>query len=163
ITLIVIFVSSVAACSSPDVGQSQYASYESCPQSSTLSQGIDVSGYQPNTDWTQASTALDWAIIKASDGVTYTNPYFAQDWARTRSSGGGWGAPREWGMRRGVFCCSCPAEAPAQGADSCVDSVNRSGGCESGDRAALDLECPPDAVCAPAATVAANALTWLGE
>jgi lysozyme len=58
-----------------------------CPGASTL-KGIDVSGYQPNTDWTKVKNAgFSFAIIKATEGTGYKNPYFDQDWAATKSKG----------------------------------------------------------------------------
>lgn len=58
-----------------------------CPGASTL-KGLDVSGYQPNTNWSTVQNAgYSFAIIKATEGTGYVNPYFAQDWAATKSLG----------------------------------------------------------------------------
>jgi lysozyme len=144
----------LSACSEPrDVGEGSWAGHYSCASGTANSPGIDVSGYQPNTDWQMASGAggLQWAIIKASEGVTYTNNWFAQDWAGTKANG----------MVRGAYCFFRAAADPVAEADYFLAAVDAAGGFERGDIAAMDLECPTDADCMPAATVAANALAWL--
>jgi lysozyme len=58
-----------------------------CPGQNTL-QGVDVSGYQPNTNWTAVKGAgISFAIIKATEGTGYVNPYFASDWKGTKAVG----------------------------------------------------------------------------
>jgi lysozyme len=48
-------------------------------------QGVDVSGYNPGTDWSQvAASGISFAFIKASEGITYTNPLFSNDWANSK-------------------------------------------------------------------------------
>lgn len=54
--------------------------------------GIDVSRYQhPNgtsINWSQVKAqGIKYAFIKATEGSSYTNTYFAGDWAATRSVG----------------------------------------------------------------------------
>ncbi len=54
--------------------------------------GIDVSSYQhPSSvpiDWkTVHANGESFALIKATEGTTYTNPYFAADWAGARAAG----------------------------------------------------------------------------
>ncbi len=54
--------------------------------------GIDVARYQhPNgakIDWRQVRNAgASFAYVKATEGTTYTNPYYADDVARARSAG----------------------------------------------------------------------------
>lgn len=43
--------------------------------------GMDVSGYQGNVNWSGAyANGARFAYIKATEGTTYTNPYFAQQY-----------------------------------------------------------------------------------
>lgn len=52
--------------------------------------GVDVSRYQHSTslDWAKAQAdGVEFAFIKATEGRTYTNPYFADDWAATTALG----------------------------------------------------------------------------
>ncbi|KAG9127421.1 hypothetical protein FRC07_013985 [Ceratobasidium sp. 392] len=44
-------------------------------------QGVDVSGYQPNTDWQAVkANGVEFAYIKATEGATYINPEFANQY-----------------------------------------------------------------------------------
>jgi GH25 family lysozyme M1 (1,4-beta-N-acetylmuramidase) len=50
--------------------------------------GIDVSSAQGQIDWTQVAAAgVQWAAIKATEGVSYTNPFYAPDLAGARAAG----------------------------------------------------------------------------
>ena len=52
--------------------------------------GVDVSSYQHTRalNWSKAKAdGVTFAFIKATEGRTYTNPYFASDWAATKSVG----------------------------------------------------------------------------
>lgn len=52
--------------------------------------GVDVSRYQHSTslDWAKVQAdGVEFAFIKATEGRTYTNPYFADDWAATTALG----------------------------------------------------------------------------
>src|SRR3954469_22984504 len=43
--------------------------------------GMDVSGYQGNVAWSTAyANGARFAYVKATEGTTYTNPYFAQQY-----------------------------------------------------------------------------------
>jgi GH25 family lysozyme M1 (1,4-beta-N-acetylmuramidase) len=43
--------------------------------------GMDVSGYQGNVNWSSAwANGAKFAYIKATEGTSYTNPYFAQQY-----------------------------------------------------------------------------------
>ncbi|MDX6355901.1 MAG: hypothetical protein QOF98_2804 [Streptomyces sp.] len=47
----------------------------------TQTPGMDVSGYQGNVDWTTAwNNGAKFVYIKATEGTSYTNPYFAQQY-----------------------------------------------------------------------------------
>lgn len=52
--------------------------------------GVDVSSHQHDTSLNWSAVKRDgvsFAFIKATEGRTYTNPYFASDWAATRRVG----------------------------------------------------------------------------
>jgi GH25 family lysozyme M1 (1,4-beta-N-acetylmuramidase) len=52
--------------------------------------GVDVSRYQHGTslDWSAVKAdGVSFAFIKATEGSSYTNSYFASDWATTKSIG----------------------------------------------------------------------------
>lgn len=51
-------------------------------------EGPDVSSYQPNTDWQAVAAAgYKFGFVKATEGTSYVNPYFAQDWQAIRGAG----------------------------------------------------------------------------
>ena len=61
--------------------------------------GMDVSSYQGNVDWTAAwNNGARFAYVKASEGIGYTNPYFAQQY------NGSYGV----GMIRGAYHFALP-------------------------------------------------------
>ena len=50
--------------------------------------GIDVSSYQGNVNWAAvASAGARFAYVKATEGTTYTNPYFAQQYGGSKAAG----------------------------------------------------------------------------
>jgi lysozyme len=57
------------------------------------SYGIDVASYQGQVAWsTVVGDGISFAYIKATQGATYVNPYFASDWQGATSSGVAHGA-----------------------------------------------------------------------
>jgi GH25 family lysozyme M1 (1,4-beta-N-acetylmuramidase) len=51
-------------------------------------QGIDVASYQGYPNWTSVkNSGKTFVFNKATEGTTYTNPYFATNWARIKSAG----------------------------------------------------------------------------
>ncbi len=51
-------------------------------------QGIDVSHFQGVVDWQQVAKAgMSFAFAKATDGITYTDPEFAKNWAGIQAAG----------------------------------------------------------------------------
>jgi GH25 family lysozyme M1 (1,4-beta-N-acetylmuramidase) len=47
----------------------------------TQTPGMDVSGYQGNVNWTTAwNNGAKFAYVKATEGTSYTNPYFTQQY-----------------------------------------------------------------------------------
>jgi GH25 family lysozyme M1 (1,4-beta-N-acetylmuramidase) len=68
--------------------------------------GIDVSRYQHSTslDWEKVQAdGVQFAFIKATEGRTYTNPYFAADWATTT----------QLGLYRGAYHFARPSKGTA--------------------------------------------------
>lgn len=58
-----------------------------CPGKTTI-EGIDVSGYQDNTNWTNVKNAgIKFAFIKSTESTSYVNPNFSGDWAAAKSNG----------------------------------------------------------------------------
>lgn len=50
--------------------------------------GIDVSHYQGTVDWAQvAGAGMAFAFAKATQGATYVDPLFAQNWQGARAAG----------------------------------------------------------------------------
>lgn len=55
---------------------------------STYVPGIDVSHFQGTVDWNQVRGAgIVYAFAKATDGITYTDPQFAANWAGMQQAG----------------------------------------------------------------------------
>ena len=51
-------------------------------------QGIDVSHFQGDVDWQQVARAgMSFAFAKATEGITYTDPRFAANWAGIQAAG----------------------------------------------------------------------------
>jgi lysozyme len=51
-------------------------------------QGIDVSHFQGVVDWQQVAQAgMAFAFAKATEGITYTDPHFATNWAGIQAAG----------------------------------------------------------------------------
>ncbi len=84
----------LSACSGgeeydPEVGSIGVAEQgiQVCPGPETV-EGIDVSGYQPNTNWPPVkASGREFAIVKATENTGYVNPYFKQDWAGVKAAG----------------------------------------------------------------------------
>lgn len=62
------------------------------PTAPTNPTGPDVASYQhpsgATIDWTAAASgSCSFAFVKATEGTTYTNPYFAQDWSGLAAAG----------------------------------------------------------------------------
>jgi len=117
-----------------------------CPLQN-FGEGVDVSNYQPDTSWSTAvSNGVQFAFIKATEGVTIINGDFSTDWSATAAQG----------IIHGAYHYFHPSDDAAQAAQIFLSTV--------GSLAPADL--PPmfdwetsDSL--PAATVIANAQTWL--
>src|SRR5512140_1154020 len=70
--------------------------------------GIDVSYWQSGIDWPKVrATGQRFVIIKATEGETYTDPTFNDDWNGARVSG----------LLRGPYCFFHPKQDPKKQAD----------------------------------------------
>src|SRR5262249_52496912 len=91
--------------------------------------GFDISHYQINTDWQAASDAGKvFAIVKATEGMTYIDPDFDTNWS----------GMKEAGLIRGAYHFFHPEDDPIKQADHFTNVIGALG---SGDLpGALDLE-----------------------
>lgn len=64
--------------------------------------GMDVSGYQGNVDWSQAAAnGAQFAQVKATEGTSYTNSYFAQQYDGSYAAG----------LERGAYHFATPSNS----------------------------------------------------
>ena len=98
-------------------------------------EGIDVSGYQGNVDWTaQWNAGKRFAYTKASEGNYYTNPYFAQQYNGSYNVG----------MIRGAYHFATPNDS--SGANQATYFLAHGGGWSKDGKTlpgALDIEYNP--------------------
>lgn len=58
------------------------------PSNNTTYNGIDVSGWQGNINYSQvASTGIDIVYMKASEGISFVDPYFNQNYTNAKANG----------------------------------------------------------------------------
>ncbi|WP_171046696.1 GH25 family lysozyme [Pseudarthrobacter sp. NamE5] len=80
-------------------------------------QGVDVSSWQPGIDWDgQFNQGARFAYVKATEGTTYTNPEYHNQYNGSRSAG----------MIRGAYHFATPSTS--SGADQARYFVSRGGG-----------------------------------
>lgn len=76
--------------------------------------GIDVSYWQSGIDWPKVrATGQRFVIIKATEGETYDDPTFNDDWSGSRLSG----------LLRGAYCFFHPRQDPKKQADNFINAV----------------------------------------
>ena len=92
-------------------------------------QGIDLSSFQPSFDWSAEKGRISFAFIKATEGITITDPEFAVNW---REAGA-------LGIVRGAYHFGHPKNGAAAEARAFL-AVVRARGLKAGDLIALDLE-----------------------
>ncbi|KIJ67630.1 glycoside hydrolase family 25 protein [Hydnomerulius pinastri MD-312] len=51
------------------------------PMKRDNAQGIDISAFQPNINWSSVKNDIDFVYIKATEGVSYRNPSFSSQWS----------------------------------------------------------------------------------
>ncbi|MCG5218783.1 GH25 family lysozyme [Streptosporangium soli] len=110
--------------------------------------GIDVSNWQGRVDWAaHARDGVDFAFAKASEGGTFTDKWFARNWAGMREN---------W-LVCGAYHFARPKGDPADQARHFLGVISSAGGLRRGDLIALDLE---SADGLPPARVARFARRW---
>lgn len=101
------------------------------PVPSTQLHGIDVSGYDPHTDWGLVAKAdISFAFIKATEGYSYVNPYFATDWRASKAAG----------ILRGAYHFFRPADDGVKQAKHMLDVMGAGAGDLDMLRPVLDWE-----------------------
>lgn len=98
-------------------------------------QGVDVASYQGNVNWSAAkSDGIDFVYAKATEGTTYVNPYFYNQYV----------GPYNQGMIRGAYHFALPDNS--SGAAQARYFVNNGGGWSSDGQTLppmLDIEYNP--------------------
>jgi lysozyme len=144
---LLLIVPLVAACGAPDerLGSGEEP-ITICPSGTTL-EGIDVSHYDGTIDWAQVkASGRAFAVAKATEGTTYTDPTFAANWA----------AMPQHGIVRSAYHFFHSNDDPTTQANFFLSVM---GPLQPGDLPpTLDLEVTDNQ---PAATITATAITWL--
>jgi lysozyme len=122
-----------------------------CAAGPTL-QGIDVSYYQDNVDWTKVKAdGQSFAFVRVSDGIDYPDSKFAQNWP----------ALKQAGLVRGLYQFFRPTKDVTAQVNLLNTKLAAAGGLQPGDLPpVLDLESDGGL---PAATVVARAKDWLAQ
>ena len=117
-----------------------------CAQGTTT-MGVDVSYYQGTVDWAKAKAAgVKFAFLRVSDGTTFRDPKFVQNWANTKTAG----------VIRGAYQFFRPSQSVNAQADLMIAAL---GTYQPGDLPpVIDVEA--DGGLAPA-TVAARVRQWV--
>lgn len=112
--------------------------------------GIDVSYWQTGIDWPKVrASGQRFAFIKATEGESYTDPTFEDNWRGAKSVG----------LLRGAYCFFHPNQDPKKQADRFIGVLREVG--EQGELpCALDLE-TSDGVAKD--KIIANAKAWLDQ
>ena len=81
--------------------------------------GLDLSHYQGTVDWNQVFQAgYSFAFIKATDGITYTDPMFQTNWNEASAAG----------LLRGAYHFFEPADDAQQQAENFLNAVSLGAG-----------------------------------
>ncbi len=91
--------------------------------------GIDVSNFQGAFDWGPWRGKIGFAFAKATEGLTFTDPDFARNWAGIKAQG----------ITRGAYHFAHPGNNANDEARFYLDTV-RAQGLHPGDLVMLDLE-----------------------
>ncbi len=112
-------------------------------------QGLDVSHFQGTVDWQQVAQAgYAFAFIKATDGITYTDPMFAANWSGAKAAG----------LLRGAYHFFEANDDPQQQAENFLNAVTL----EPGDLPpVLDVESSATSGQVATATIIQNIAAWL--
>ncbi|MFO0548830.1 MAG: GH25 family lysozyme [Polyangiaceae bacterium] len=77
-------------------------------------QGIDVSYWQGNIDWSKVgASGVDFAIVRVSDGAVFKDPKFDANWQGAKSAG----------LVRGVYQFFRPDQDPTEQADLMLEAL----------------------------------------
>lgn len=116
--------------------------------------GVDVSHHQEGVDWAAvAGSDVHFVYLKATEGIDYLDPSFAESW---RAAG-------EAGLLRGAYHMYRPEDTPAEQAAWFL-SVLREAGFGPGDLPpALDVERVRTTDSIPREQLAEEALAWLSR
>jgi GH25 family lysozyme M1 (1,4-beta-N-acetylmuramidase) len=96
--------------------------------------GIDVSGWQGNVDWSAVAKAgVKYAYVKATEGTTYINPYFNQQYGGAKAAG----------LYAGAYVFARPDQSPVPQADYFMAHAQLTNDGKTLPLM-LDLEWPPD-------------------
>ena len=108
----------LTACSAhDDTCQQTSDALKVCAGTNTVN-GIDVSYYQGTIDWTKVKgSGRAFAIARVSDGATFNDPKFAQNWSGMKSAG----------VIRGVYQFFRPGQDPIAQANLLVDAIEKLG------------------------------------
>ncbi|OLT37681.1 hypothetical protein BJF79_29245 [Actinomadura sp. CNU-125] len=106
---------------------SQAASAPAPAPAASLPYGVDVSNHNRNFDW--GGDKLAFGIAKATEGLTFDDKTFADNWAKIRQNG----------LVRGAYHYGHPKNDPVREADHFLKMVT-STGLQQGDLLVLDLE-----------------------
>lgn len=97
--------------------------------------GVDVSSHQRNVNWSKLSkSGVKWAYVKATEGTSYTNDYFSQQYNGSYKSG----------MTRGAYHFAIPNKS--SGATQAKHFLGHGGGWSKDGRTlpgVLDIEYNP--------------------
>ncbi len=89
--------------------------------------GIDVSHFNGEVDWTAAANSITFAFMKATQGTSFLDPRFEENWTRSRDAG----------VQRGAYHFFDPSEDAAAQASHFLETAKL----EPGDLPpALDIE-----------------------
>lgn len=95
--------------------------------------GIDVSNHQQAVDWPAvAASGQRFAFAKASEGVSYADPWFAGNWRDIAAAG----------IQRGAYHYALPSQNSAEREAAWFVSIVLGNGLGPGDMLALDMEDP---------------------
>ena len=103
------------------------------PRAEAQLHGIDVSNYQGTVNWTSVKNAGNsFAIAKATEGTTYSDPYFKANWANMKAAG----------LVRGAYHYGHPGTSATAQAQYFVNAVKAAGGFTGSNslQLVLDLE-----------------------
>ena len=129
-----------------ELGRAAYYGPRICASGPT-SVGMDISAYNPGTNWTTAKKGgVGYAIIKATEGTGWVSGVFASDWANSQKAG----------VVRGAYHYFHPGMDPAAQAKLFLKTVGKLGAADL--PAVLDWEVSDGY---GAATQIRNAAIWL--